>query len=129
MAFEKLKARVKALKLDSIALYLAFLDRRTPWYAKAVAILVVAYALSPIDLIPDFIPVLGMLDDFLLVPAGIILARKLIPKHVFEEYRSRVKGFDKAETRSIGIIGAFAVILIWITGILIILKVFFNEIF
>ncbi len=125
MPFEKLKIRVRAIKLDSMALYLAFLDRRTPWYAKAVAIMVVAYAVSPIDLIPDFIPVLGMLDDLLLVPAGIILARRLIPKHVFEECRSRAEGYDRAKTKSAGIVAAAVVVLIWILAILLIVKSFF----
>lgn len=122
MAFEKLKARVKALKLDSMALYMAFLDKRTPWYAKAVAILVVAYLVSPIDLIPDFIPILGMLDDLLLVPAGIILARKLIPKLVFDECRIRAEGFDRKKTKTAGLIGACAIIALWILAILLILR-------
>lgn len=70
----KLKQWAKAIKCDVLVLWLAAQDRRVPWYAKAVAGAVAAYALSPIDLIPDFIPVLGYLDDLLLVPAGIVLA-------------------------------------------------------
>lgn len=68
-------------------LYLSYKDPRTSWYAKLVAILVVSYAFSPIDLIPDFIPVLGYLDDLIIVPFGIILALKLIPPHVIEDNR------------------------------------------
>ncbi|MCL5612169.1 MAG: YkvA family protein, partial [Chloroflexi bacterium] len=71
---DKLKQRARTLKHETIALYFAFRDPRTPWYAKIFAALVVAYAFSPIDLIPDFIPVLGYLDDLILVPAGIALA-------------------------------------------------------
>ena len=81
------KARARALKRDTYALYLACRDPRVPWYAKALAAAVVAYALSPIDLIPDFIPVLGYLDDLLLVPLGLALALRLIPAPVMAECR------------------------------------------
>ena len=67
---DQLKARARALKTDTAALYFAFRDPRTPWAARLVAILTVAYAFSPIDLIPDFVPVLGYLDDLIIVPAG-----------------------------------------------------------
>ena len=69
-----LKARARALKTETYALYLAARDPRTPWYAKGLVLLIVAYALSPIDLIPDFVPVLGYLDDLIIVPGGIALA-------------------------------------------------------
>lgn len=75
----------RKLKQELFVLYLSYKDRRTPWYAKAIAICVVAYAFSPIDLIPDFIPVLGYLDDLIVVPFGISLALKLIPPIVIEE--------------------------------------------
>ncbi len=87
---EKIKKSLLELKKQVHVLYIASRDRRTPWYAKAVAGLVVAYALSPIDLIPDFIPVLGYLDDLLIVPAGIALAIKLIPKEVLAEAREKL---------------------------------------
>ena len=77
----------KSVKRDVVALYLAGLDARTPWLAKAVAAAVVAYALSPIDLIPDFIPIIGYLDDLLLVPLGIMLAVRLIPRELMAEFR------------------------------------------
>jgi uncharacterized membrane protein YkvA (DUF1232 family) len=81
----KLKTYAKKLKQNLFALYLSYKDNRTPWYAKAVAICVVAYAFSPIDLIPDFIPIIGYLDDLILVPLGISLALKLIPPHVIKD--------------------------------------------
>jgi uncharacterized membrane protein YkvA (DUF1232 family) len=82
-------ARLKALKREVHALALATTDPRTPWPAKALAALVLAYALSPIDLIPDFIPVLGYLDDLLIVPAGVWLCLKLIPDEVMADARAR----------------------------------------
>lgn len=88
----KLKERAKKLKTDVPAVFLALKNRRTPWYAKITAAIVVVYALSPIDLIPDFIPVLGYLDDLILLPALIALTVKLIPAEVFEECRSRAEG-------------------------------------
>ena len=86
---EKLKAHAKSLKGEVYAIYFAARDPRTPWYAKAIVACVVAYALSPIDLIPDFIPVLGYLDDLLLLPIGIYLALKLIPAEVLFDARCR----------------------------------------
>ncbi len=85
---EGLKRWARTLKSDVIALWLAARDPRTPWHAKAVAGVVAAYALSPIDLIPDFIPVLGYLDDLILVPLGIALAARLIPPALFSELRA-----------------------------------------
>ena len=84
-----LKARAAALDRDIPAMFLALKDKRTPILARLMAFLVVAYALSPIDLIPDFIPVLGYLDDLIVLPALIALTIRLIPHEIFEEYRSR----------------------------------------
>jgi uncharacterized membrane protein YkvA (DUF1232 family) len=86
---EQWRARAKSLKQDVGATYLALLDRRTPWHAKVVAICVVAYAASPIDLIPDAIPIVGYLDDLILVPLGIGLVRRLIPPHIMAECRGK----------------------------------------
>ena len=83
------RERARALKREMIAIYFAARDPRTPWYAKALVALVVGYALSPVDLIPDFIPVLGQLDDLILVPLGIWLAIRLIPEEVIQESRAR----------------------------------------
>ncbi len=78
--------RLKRLKREGYIIYLCYRDPRVPWYAKATAALVVAYAFSPIDLIPDFIPVLGYLDDVILIPLGITLVLKMIPAEVHDEY-------------------------------------------
>ena len=89
---EAAKKSGRALKRDVRALWLAARDPRVPWYAKAVAAAVTAYALSPIDLIPDFIPVLGYLDDVVIVPAGILLAVRLIPCDLMDEFRAKSSG-------------------------------------
>ena len=86
-AFERLRQWARTLKRDTLALYLAARDPRVPWYAKAVAACVALYALSPVDLIPDFIPILGYVDDLLIVPLGIWLAIRLIPASLLEEHR------------------------------------------
>lgn len=87
----ELKQRVRHLKAETFALYLAARDPRTPWYAKLLVAGIVAYALSPIDLIPDFVPVLGYLDDLILIPIGIALAIKLVPSQVLAECRARAQ--------------------------------------
>ena len=87
-----LKERAKKLKTDIPAVFLALKERCTPWYAKILAAIVVAYALSPIDLIPDFVPVLGYLDDLILLPALIALCVRCIPSEVFNRCRERAKG-------------------------------------
>lgn len=110
---ERTKQWARAIKRDVVALWLAARDPRVPWYAKAVAGMVAAYALSPIDLIPDFIPILGYLDDLLIVPLGIVLAVKLIPEPVLIELRDRALVQGKPTSRA----GLLAVILIWITSI------------
>jgi uncharacterized membrane protein YkvA (DUF1232 family) len=89
MAFEGWKAKALKLKQEVYAVYLASRDRRVPWCARLVAIVVVAYAFSPIDLIPDPIPVLGYLDDLILIPLGIALVIKLIPAEVLQECREK----------------------------------------
>ncbi|WP_425334845.1 YkvA family protein [Myxococcus stipitatus] len=85
------RQKVRQLKTEVAALFLAARHPGVPWYAKLLAAGVVAYALSPIDLIPDFIPVLGLLDDLLLVPLGILLVRRLIPPSVLAECRARAR--------------------------------------
>jgi uncharacterized membrane protein YkvA (DUF1232 family) len=110
-----LQARARVLKRETYALYLAVRDPRTPWYAKAVAAAVVAYALSPFDLIPDFIPVLGYLDDLILVPLGIALALKLVPEPVMAECRERARA---ASDRPISRIGAAFMIAVWLAAAL-----------
>jgi uncharacterized membrane protein YkvA (DUF1232 family) len=104
------KIWAKGIKRDVLALWFAARDRRTPWYAKLVAAMVAAYALSPIDLIPDFIPILGYLDDLLIVPLGILLAVRLIPPSLMDELRTRA--LDQQSPRSIA--GLLAVGGIWL---------------
>jgi uncharacterized membrane protein YkvA (DUF1232 family) len=86
---EHWKAKAGRLKQEASALYHACRDPRTPWYARALGIGVIAYALSPIDLIPDFIPLLGLIDDLVIVPLGVLAVRALIPPHVLAEHRER----------------------------------------
>ena len=108
---ERLRRRAKALKAETYALYFACRDPRTPWYAKAVAAAVVAYALSPVDLIPDFVPVLGYLDDLILVPIGIALAIKLVPSEVMTQCRDRA---HVASARPMSRIGAAFIVAAWL---------------
>ena len=86
-----LKEKTKQLKTDIPAVFLAWKDKKTPWYAKLFALLTVVYALSPIDFIPDFIPVLGYLDDLIILPALVALTIKFIPKDTLEEYRKQAR--------------------------------------
>ena len=86
-----LRRWARALKAETLALSFAARDPRVPWYAKLLAAAVVAYALSPIDLIPDFIPILGYLDDVVIVPLGIALTLRLVPPDVLEECRARAR--------------------------------------
>jgi uncharacterized membrane protein YkvA (DUF1232 family) len=108
---ERLRGWAREIKRDVHALYLAARDDRVPWYAKAVALAVAAYALSPIDLIPDFIPVIGYLDDLVIVPLGIVLAVKLIPADILAEHRATA---CEASTRPTSRTAAVAVVAVWI---------------
>jgi uncharacterized membrane protein YkvA (DUF1232 family) len=90
-SLQKLKQQAKQLKTELYALYLACRDPRVPWYARAFIICVVGYAFSPIDLIPDFIPILGYLDDLIIIPLGIVLVLKMIPPAVMVECRIKVQ--------------------------------------
>lgn len=109
---DRWKARAAALQADTYALYLAYRDPRVPWIAKLVAALVVAYALSPIDLIPDFIPIVGYLDDLLLVPLGLALAIRLIPPAVLAEHRARAAQL-LLQPRPSSRLGAAMVVAVW----------------
>ena len=107
-----LKQKGKQLRNEVYTLYLAYKDPRVPWYAKAFMAAIVGYALSPIDLIPDFIPVLGYLDDLIIVPAGIFLALKMIPRDVLKDCRERVKT-EQISTKTKWVV-AFVIISIWL---------------
>ena len=111
---QRWKQRAHALKKEVYALYLAYRDPRTPWYAKVVAALVVAYAFSPIDLIPDPIPVLGYLDDLVLVPLGAALALRLIPPEVMVDARAKTEELLRAG-KPVSWGGVVIVGVIWIT--------------
>jgi uncharacterized membrane protein YkvA (DUF1232 family) len=110
---DRLKNWAGEIKLDILALYLAARDPRVPWYAKALAALIAAYALSPIDPIPDFIPVLGYLDELILLPLGIVLVVRLIPGDVMEDLRRQAEARINDRPRSA--VGAAFVILLWVS--------------
>jgi uncharacterized membrane protein YkvA (DUF1232 family) len=107
---DRLKARARSLKRETYALYLVARDPRTPWYAKVLAAAVVAYALSPLDLIPDFVPVLGYLDDLIIVPAGIALVLRLVPDEVLADCRAQAR--QRAD-RPVSRVGAAIVLGVW----------------
>ena len=111
--FSRVKAWARRIKRDGHAIYLASHDRRVPWYAKVLAVAIAAYALSPVDLIPDFIPILGYLDDLIILPLGILLVVSLIPAEVMMEYRAKAAEAVARPTSRAGII---AIILLWITS-------------
>ena len=109
------KARAKQLERETYALYLAYRDPRVPWYARAFAVFVVAYAVSPIDLIPDFIPVIGYLDDLVIIPLGLFLALRMIPPEVMAEARSQA-AVASAEGRIKTRAGLAIVVSVWAIG-------------
>ncbi len=121
----RLRARARTLKGELAALALAYRDPRTPWYAKAFAGLVVVYAFSPLDLIPDFVPVLGYVDDLILVPLGIVLALRMIPTEVMVDCRqaSAAAQHDQGQRRWAG---AALTLAIWVVlmaiSVLLVLK-------
>ena len=113
LSLASLRARARGLKRDTHALFLACRDPRTPWYAKLLAGAIVAYALSPIDLIPDFVPVLGYVDDLLIVPLGLSLAARLVPPEVIADCRVRaLAAAERPTSRS----AALVIVAIWILG-------------
>ncbi len=116
------KAKAKKLKSEVCVLYLAYKDPRTPWYAKVFAVLIIGYALSPIDLIPDFIPVLGYVDDLIIVPAGIALLIKMIPREILEEYRAKVDSTPSTR-KPRNWVAAIIIVFIWLFGIYLAIKV------
>jgi len=112
--FDRIKIWAFALKRDAYAVYLAARSPDTPWYVKVLAAVVAAYAFSPIDLIPDFIPILGYLDDLILVPLGIWLVVSLIPEQAMAEYRARASEVMQRPHDSK--VAAIAIIAIWMSG-------------
>ena len=110
--FAALKSWARGLTRDVVALWIAARDPRTPLMAKLVAGAVAAYALSPIDLIPDFIPILGYLDDLLLVPAGIWLAVRLVPRALLAEFRAAAEKGDRPRSLA----GAVVIVALWLAA-------------
>lgn len=108
----------RSIKRDVVALWLAARDPRTPWYAKAMAGVVAAYALSPIDLIPDFIPVLGYLDELFILPAGIFLAVKLVPPDLMAEFREEARRREASPTSRGGFLFIVAIWLLAVAGLI-----------
>ena len=112
---EQWKQRARSVRRDVRALYLARRDPRIPWYARLFAVAIVAYALSPIDLIPDFIPLLGYLDDLIIVPVGVLLLVKMIPADLLDEYR--VKADNPNFTSGKSWIVAVMIVGLWVCGL------------
>ena len=112
---ERLRQQARALKVETLALYLVARDPRVPWYARLFIAIVVAYALSPIDLIPDFIPLLGYLDDLILVPLGIALALRMVPPLVMDACRARARS-ELAASRPTSRAAMLAIVGIWIAS-------------
>ena len=112
---ESWKLRLRVLKRETYVLLLACRDIRTPWYAKLMATVVVAYAFSPIDLIPDFIPVLGLLDDLVLIPLGVLLVRRLVPVQVMDECRVQAESaFEHG--KPVNWTAAVVIVVVWIVS-------------
>lgn len=111
--WQRIKSWARAVRRDVHALWLAARDPRTPWYAKAFALAVAAYALSPIDLIPDFVPVLGYLDEVILLPPAILLAVRLVPPELMAEHRAAAA---LAEQKPVSRAGAAVVVALWVSA-------------
>jgi len=111
---ERLRTWAAALEREALVLWFGTRDPRTPWYAKWLAVFIVAYALSPIDLIPDFIPIIGYLDELILLPGAIWLVLKLMPREVLLDSRARAQAWMEAHRpKPRNWIAAAAIILLW----------------
>ncbi|MGI8649592.1 MAG: YkvA family protein [Rubrobacter sp.] len=112
--FKSLKRWAARLKSETYALYFACKDPRVPWYAKLVAVLVIGLAFSPIDLIPDFIPVLGYLDDLIVVPLGVALVMRMIPDDVLSESRRRAREMIERGETPVSRTAAAVIVVLWL---------------
>lgn len=121
---QRWKERAHQLRVEVYALYLAYRDPRVPWYARIFAACVAAYAFSPIDLIPDPIPVLGYLDDLVIVPLGIWLALKMIPRPVMDE--CRLKAQEVVRARPVNWVAALVIVVIWLVGAAMLVALLFR---
>jgi len=129
---QRLKIWAAALKREVMTFWFACRDPRTPWYARVLAMLIVAYALSPIDLIPDFIPVLGYLDELILLPVGIYLVLKLVPAEALADARARAQAWvDSRRSKPRNWIAAAVIVLVWVAvlwaAFLLIWPIFFLD--
>jgi len=129
---QRLKIWAAALKREVMALWFACRDPRTPWYARVLTMLIVAYALSPIDLIPDFIPMLGYLDELILLPVGIYLVLKLVPAEALADARARAQAWvDSRKPKPRNWIAAAVIVLVWVAvlwaAFLLIWPIFFLD--
>jgi uncharacterized membrane protein YkvA (DUF1232 family) len=113
MSWEAWKRRARQLSAQTYALYLAYRHPRTPWYAKVFAALVVGYVFSPIDPIPDFIPGVGLLDEMVVVPIGVLIAAKLIPRQVLEECQEKAREVAEGE-KPVSRVAAMVVVAVWL---------------
>ena len=121
MDLKSWKTKSKQLRTEIVALYLAAKHPRTPWYAKVLAALIIGYALSPIDLIPDFIPVVGYLDDLIIIRAGIVLLIKIIPGDILEECRAKAQS-DVLNRKPKNWVAGVVIVLIWLLGLYLVLS-------
>jgi len=113
MNWQAWKRRARQLSAQTYALYLAYRHPRTPWYAKVFAALIVGYVFSPIDPIPDFIPGVGLLDEMVVVPIGVLIVAKMIPQDVFEECKEKARGVAEGE-KPVSRVAAVVVVAIWL---------------
>src|ERR687890_1358499 len=113
MNLEMWKQRARRLSAQTYALYLAYRHPKTPWYAKVFAALIVGYVFSPIDPIPDFIPVVGLLDEMVVVPIGVLLAAKMIPPDVLEECREKAREVAEGE-KPVSRVAAVVIVAVWV---------------
>jgi uncharacterized membrane protein YkvA (DUF1232 family) len=113
MGWEAWKRRARQLSAQTYALYLAYRHPRTPWYAKVFAALVVGYVFSPIDPIPDFIPGVGLLDEMVVVPIGVLIAAQLIPRQVMEECQEKAREVAEGE-KPVSRVAAMVVVALWL---------------
>ena len=121
---ETIKSKAKQLKRQVIIVYLAYRHKDVKWYVKAFLLLMLVYSLSPIDLIPDFIPILGIVDELILIPLGVIIAMKIIPPDVWEDCRKKAEIGVTIESKYKKM-GAVLILMIWVMVLLFIAKEIF----
>jgi uncharacterized membrane protein YkvA (DUF1232 family) len=122
---DSLKEKAENLEAETYAIYLASKDRRTPWYAKAFLVILLAYIVSPIDLIPDFIPVLGYLDELVIVPVGIFLALKMLPRQVMADCRAKAISQPISSRARWLVVGG--ILIIWLSVICLVVKLIWQA--